>query len=36
MARTFEERDGKPNVVDHGAINLGIAVDIEKKDGSRA
>ena len=36
MARTFEERDGKPNVVDHGNVNLGIAVDIEKKDGSRA
>ena len=36
MARTFEERDGKPNVIDHGQINLGIAVDIEKKDGSRA
>ena len=36
MARTFEERDGKPNVVDHGQVNLGIAVDIEKKDGSRA
>ncbi len=36
MARTFEERDGKPNVIDHGQVNLGIAVDIEKKDGSRA
>ena len=36
MARSFEERDGKPNVVDHGAINLGIAVDVEKKDGSRS
>ena len=36
MARTFEERDGKPSVVDHGGINLGIAVDIEKKDGSRS
>ncbi|MCB0876650.1 MAG: multifunctional oxoglutarate decarboxylase/oxoglutarate dehydrogenase thiamine pyrophosphate-binding subunit/dihydrolipoyllysine-residue succinyltransferase subunit, partial [Solirubrobacterales bacterium] len=36
MSRSFEERDGKPNVVDHGAINLGIAVDIEKKDGSRS
>ena len=35
MARTFEERDGKPNVIDHGVINLGIAVDVEKKDGSR-
>ena len=36
MARSFEERDGKPNVVDHGAVNLGIAVDVEKKDGSRS
>ncbi len=36
MARSFEERDGKPNVIDHGAVNLGIAVDIEKKDGSRS
>ena len=32
---TFEERDGKPHVIDHGQINLGIAVDVEKKDGSR-
>ena len=36
MVRTFEQRDGKPNVIDHGQVNLGIAVDIEKKDGSRA
>ncbi|MCO5326023.1 MAG: 2-oxo acid dehydrogenase subunit E2, partial [Solirubrobacterales bacterium] len=36
MFRTFEERDGKPNVIDHGQVNLGIAVDIEKKDGSRS
>ncbi|MFN8114289.1 MAG: multifunctional oxoglutarate decarboxylase/oxoglutarate dehydrogenase thiamine pyrophosphate-binding subunit/dihydrolipoyllysine-residue succinyltransferase subunit [Solirubrobacterales bacterium] len=36
MSRSYEIRDEKPNVVDHGAINLGIAVDIEKKDGSRS
>ena len=36
MSRSYELRDGKPNVVDHGAINLGIAVDVEKKDGSRS
>ncbi len=36
MSRSYEVRDDKPNVVDHGAINLGIAVDIEKKDGSRS
>ena len=31
MARHFEERDGKPHVVEPGSINLGIAVDIERK-----
>jgi 2-oxoglutarate dehydrogenase E1 component len=35
MARTFAEIDGKPHVLDAGAVNLGIAVDVEKKDGSR-
>ncbi|MDX6698843.1 MAG: hypothetical protein QOE65_2240 [Solirubrobacteraceae bacterium] len=35
MANHFEERDGKPNRIDDGAVNLGIAVDVEKKDGSR-
>ena len=35
MAHHFEERDGKPHRVDDGAVNLGIAVDVEKKDGSR-
>ena len=35
MAHHFEERDGKPYRVDDGAVNLGIAVDVEKKDGSR-
>ena len=36
MTRSYEVRDGKPNVIDDGAINLGIAVDVEKKDGSRS
>ena len=36
MARSFEEREGKPHVVDQGQVNLGIAVDVEKKDGSRS
>ena len=27
--------DGKPHRVDDGAVNLGIAVDVEKKDGTR-
>src|SRR5688572_5596862 len=35
MAHTFEERDGKPTRIDAGAVNLGIAVDVEKKDGTR-
>jgi len=36
MARIFEERDGKPFAVENGPINLGIAVDVERKDGSRS
>ncbi len=35
MAHHFEEQDGKPFRLDDGAVNLGIAVDVEKKDGSR-
>src|SRR4051812_8893085 len=35
MAHHFEQRDGKPVRVDDGQVNLGIAVDVEKKDGSR-
>ncbi len=31
MARHFEESDGKPHVVEAGSINLGIAVDVERK-----
>jgi 2-oxoglutarate dehydrogenase E1 component len=34
MVRTFETRDGKPFAIEGGPINLGIAVDVEKKDGS--
>ncbi len=36
MTRTYEEREGKPFLVEAGGVNLGIAVDVEKKDGSRA
>ena len=36
MTHTFQEVDGKPHRVDPGAIGLGLAVDVEKKDGSRA
>src|SRR5690349_20165399 len=31
MARTYAEDGGKPVLVDHGAVNLGIAVDVERK-----
>jgi multifunctional 2-oxoglutarate metabolism enzyme len=36
MTRTFEERDGKPVAIENGPVNLGIAVDVERKDGSRS
>jgi 2-oxoglutarate dehydrogenase E1 component len=35
MANHFAELDGRPNRIDDGACNLGLAVDVEKKDGSR-
>ncbi|HEY4279370.1 MAG TPA: multifunctional oxoglutarate decarboxylase/oxoglutarate dehydrogenase thiamine pyrophosphate-binding subunit/dihydrolipoyllysine-residue succinyltransferase subunit [Conexibacter sp.] len=35
MAHHFAEVDGKPNRVDDGGVNLGLAVDVQKKDGSR-
>ncbi|MGN6188676.1 MAG: multifunctional oxoglutarate decarboxylase/oxoglutarate dehydrogenase thiamine pyrophosphate-binding subunit/dihydrolipoyllysine-residue succinyltransferase subunit [Conexibacter sp.] len=35
MAHHFAELDGKPHRVDDGAVNLGLAVDVEKKDGTR-
>ncbi len=35
MAHHFAEREGKPYRYDDGAVNLGLAVDVEKKDGSR-
>jgi 2-oxoglutarate dehydrogenase E1 component len=35
MANHFEEIDGKPNRVVDGGVNLGLAVDVQKKDGSR-
>ncbi|MEI6792358.1 MAG: multifunctional oxoglutarate decarboxylase/oxoglutarate dehydrogenase thiamine pyrophosphate-binding subunit/dihydrolipoyllysine-residue succinyltransferase subunit [Actinomycetes bacterium] len=35
MTHHFLEQDGKPMRADDGAVNLGIAVDVEKKDGSR-
>ena len=36
MANHYAEVDGKPHRVDDGAVNLGLAVDVEKRDGSRA
>src|ERR1700750_466116 len=35
MATHFAELEGKPHVIDDGGVNLGIAVDVEKKDGGR-
>jgi 2-oxoglutarate decarboxylase len=35
MAHHFEEDGGKPTRIDDGAVNLGIAVDVEKRDGTR-
>jgi 2-oxoglutarate dehydrogenase E1 component len=35
MNSYFQEIDGKPFRVRHDAINLGMAVDVQKKDGSR-
>jgi multifunctional 2-oxoglutarate metabolism enzyme len=35
MAHHFAEIDGKPNRVDDGACHLGLAVDVERKDGGR-
>ena len=36
MTRVFEMRDGKPFAIEGGPVNLGIAVDIERKDGSHS
>ncbi len=36
MVRTYEERDGKPFALEGGPVNLGIAVDVERKDGSHS
>lgn len=35
MAQHYAEVDGKPQRVSDGTINLGLAVDVEKKDGTR-
>ena len=35
MANHYAEIDGRPNRIEDGQVNLGLAVDVEKKDGSR-
>ena len=35
MAHHFAEVDSRPHRVDDGQVNLGLAVDVEKRDGSR-
>jgi 2-oxoglutarate decarboxylase len=36
MTRVFERKDGKPFAIENGPVNLGIAVDVERKDGSHS
>jgi multifunctional 2-oxoglutarate metabolism enzyme len=36
MTRVFERRDGKPFALEGAPVNLGIAVDVERKDGSHS
>ena len=33
MGRSFAEADGKPQVIENPHVNLGIAVDVERKGG---
>ena len=35
MATHYAEIDGRPHRIDDGQVNLGLAVDVEKKDGTR-
>jgi len=35
MVHRFVERDGRPTRVDDRAVNLGVAIDVERKDGTR-
>src|SRR3954466_12886999 len=36
MGNSFEERDGKPFRIVQGGLGLGLAVDVERKDGTRS
>jgi 2-oxoglutarate dehydrogenase E1 component len=35
MTHAFQDVEGKPHRLDPGAVNLGLAVDVERKDGTR-
>jgi 2-oxoglutarate decarboxylase len=35
MNRAFAEADGKPTVIEHEHVNLGLAIDLQKDDGAR-
>ena len=35
MRSTYSEVDGKPGIVRHDHVNLGLAVDVQREDGSR-
>jgi len=36
MTHAYEEADGKPQRVDPGGVSIGLAVDVERKDGTRS
>jgi multifunctional 2-oxoglutarate metabolism enzyme len=36
MTHAYEEVDGKPQRIDPGGVSIGLAVDVERKDGSRS
>ena len=36
MANSYAEEDGKPQRVEPGGVSLGLAVDVERKDGTRS
>ena len=36
MGNAYAEEDGKPQRVSAGSVSLGLAVDVERKDGSRS
>lgn len=36
LNNAYTEKDNKPHLVQRGSINLGIAIDVERRDGSRS